>query len=228
MKTINNSVLETLAEYDSATVQNAGIVVRGYINADIHYTDSRLKPMVSKHSKPSVGYALTSTWTPITGSESDGYARTDYFDSIAKANVPVIVVQEDVDNIRNRGAIIGDGMAYQMVALGAIGALVEGNARDIPGIKSAGLPLWATGRVPGHGPFNMIEHEIPVKVASLKISPGDILVCDGDGVTRVAVNEAQDVAKMCAEVRRKETALHQFFSLPNFTADNWEEWKRKQ
>lgn len=227
MKTVDSSVIEALAAYDSATVQNAGILVRGYVHADIDYTDPRLRQYISPNEKTAVGYALTSTWTPITGSNSDGYARTDYFDSIARANVPVIVAQQDIDEVPNRGAIIGDGMAFQMSALGAVGALVEGNARDIPGIEKAGLPLWATGRVPGHGPFNMIEHEIPVTVASLQINPGDILVCDADGATRVPVAEAVDVAKMCAEVRAKEAASHKFFSIPNFTIENWEEWKSK-
>ena len=116
-------------------------------------------------------------------------------------------------------------MAYQMAALGAVGALVDGNARDVPGIRAAGLPLWATGRVPGHGPFNMIEHEIQVTVASLKINPGDILVCDSDGATRVPVEEATDVARMCAEVRAKEGVLHKYFAGKSFTADQWEEFK---
>ena len=227
MKTIDQSILDTLAEYDSATVQNAGILVRGHINANDDYTDPSVREFISPGAKPAVGYALTSTWTPLSGEQSDGYLRTDYFDSIAKANVPVIVVRQDIDKPANRGAIIGDGMAFQMKALGAVGALVEGNARDIPGIEQAGLPLWATGRVPGHGPFNMIEHGVTVTVASLTIKPGDILVCDADGATRVTVDEAADVAKMCAEVRAKEGALHKFFSVPDFTPAMWEEWKSK-
>jgi regulator of RNase E activity RraA len=81
--------------------------------------------------------------------------------------------------------------------------------------------------VPGHGPFNMIEHGVTVTVASLTIKPGDILVCDADGATRVTVDEAADVAKMCAEVRAKEGALHKFFSVPDFTPAMWEEWKSK-
>lgn len=225
MKTVDQSILDTLAEYDSATVQNAGILVRGYIPADDDYTDPRINEYVSPGDKPAVGYALTSTWTPISDGDDNGYARTDYFDSIARANFPVIVVQQDIDNPSGRGAIIGDGMAYQMAALGAVGALVEGNARDIPGIQAAGLPLWATGRVPGHGPFNMVEHEVSVTVASLNIKPGDILVCDSDGATRVPVEEAADVAKMCAEVRAKEGKIHRHFSGQSFSVDQWEAWK---
>lgn len=225
MKTVDQSILDTLAEYDSATVQNAGILVRGYIPEDEDYTDPDIREYVSPGTKPAVGYALTSTWTPLNEPAGDLSGRIDYFDSIAKANVPVIVVQQDIETPARRGAIIGDGMAYQMKALGAVGALVDGNARDVPGIAAAKLPLWATGRVPGHGPFNMIDHGISVTVASLKINAGDILVCDADGATRVPVDEAADVAKMCAEVRAKEGALHRIFGAPDFTLEQWESWK---
>jgi len=227
MKTIDRSVLDALAEYDSATVQNAGILLRGYIHQDDDYTGPGLHQYVSPGAKPAVGYALTSTWTPLNEPAELNADRIDYFDSIARANVPVIVVQQDVDEPARRGAIIGDGMAYQMTALGAVGALVDGNVRDVPGIEQTGLPLWGTGRVPGHGPFNMIDHGLTVTVASLKINPGDILVCDADGATRVPVDEAADVAKMCAEVRAKEGALHRHFSDPGFTQAQWEEWKTR-
>ncbi len=225
MKTVNQSVLDTLAEYDSATVQNAGILVRGYIHEDNDYTDPDIREYVSPGNQPAVGYALTSTWAPLNEPGELKSNRIDYFDSIAKADVPVIVVQQDVEKPSRRGAIIGDGMAYQMKALGAVGALVDGNARDVPGIQQAGLPLWATGRVPGHGPFNMIDQNIEVVVASLKISPGDILVCDADGATRVEVDMAADVAKMCAEVRMKESAVHRFFAAKDFTLKKWDKWK---
>ena len=225
MKTVNQSILDTLAEYDSATVQNAGILVRGYIHEDDDYTDPSIREYVSPGDKPTVGYALTSTWAPLTEPTEINSNRIDYFDSIAKANVPVVVVQQDVEKPSRRGAIIGDGMAYQMKALGAVGALVDGNARDVPGIKKAGLPLWATGRVPGHGPFNMIDQNIEVVVASLKIVPGDILVCDADGATKVQVDIAADVAKMCAEVRMKESAVHRFFVGKDFTLEKWDKWK---
>ena len=227
MKTVDQSVLDTLAEYDSATVQNAGILVRGYVHEDEDYTDPSIREYVSPGTKPAVGYALTSTWAPLNEQSGDGADNIEYFDSIARANVPVIVVQQDVDVPARRGAIIGDGMAFMMKARGAVGALVDGNARDVPGISKAGLPLWATGRVPGHGPFTMTAHGIPVTVASLKVIPGDILVCDADGATRVPVEQAADIAEMCAEVRKKEGASHRHFSAPDFTLAQWEEWKAR-
>ena len=61
MNTVDQSILDTLAEYDSATVQNAGILVRGYIHENDDYTDPTIREYVSPGVKPAVGYALTST-----------------------------------------------------------------------------------------------------------------------------------------------------------------------
>ncbi len=231
LKTIDPQILDALAEYDSATVQNAAaIVYGGYINAVNDYSGPELQPYLRDldgSGKPTVGYALTSTWTPLHEPTIEIAGRLDYLDSIAYANAPVIVVQQDVDVPARRGAIIGDGMAYQMRALGAVGAVVDGNARDLPGIEEAGLNLWATGRVPGHGPFNMIDHGIPVTVAGLLIQPGDLLVCDGDGVTRVPTDIAADVVIACAEVRAREGEGFRYFSNPDFTLDDWEAYKAK-
>ena len=112
-----------------------------------------------------------------------------------------------------------------MKAMGAVAAVVDGNARDVPGIKKAGLDLWATGRVPGHGPFNMIEQGQDLMVNGLLIRTGDILVCDGDGITRIEPRLLNDVIRACQEVRKKEAKLHKYFSSPDFDSNAWELWK---
>ena len=229
LKMVAPEVLEGLAEFDSATVQNAAaIVYGGYISELNDYSGPDLNPYLydlDGSGKATVGYAITSTWMPLHEPVPEVSGRHDFMDSIAYANAPTIVVQQDIDMPARRGAIIGDGMAYQMKALGAVGAVTDGNARDVPGIKKAGLALWATGRVPGHGPFNLIDHDVPVDVAGLRILPGDILVCDGDGVTRVPVDIAEDVLRTAAEVRAKEGAGFKYFSKPGFTIEDWEAYK---
>lgn len=215
------SVLQSLGEYDSATVQNAAILVRGYVPEETDYTGPDIRQMIGGAGSVTVGYALTSTWMPLHEPGSEPADRNGFWDSIGEADAPVIAVLKDVDSPARRGAIIGDGMAYTMAALGAVGAVVDGNARDVPGIEKSGLTLWATGQVPGHGPFSMIEHGVPVDIAGLTITPGDILVCDGDGVTRVPVDIAADVAKACADVREKESASHRYFTSPDFNFEKW-------
>ena len=232
MKTVSPEILEGLAEFDSATVQNvAAIVYGGYISEHVDYSGPDLKPYVWNRDgsgKAVVGYAMTSTWAPINGvvgRSQEPSGRWEYYDAIAHLEAPTIVVQQDIDTPNRRAAILGDEMAHQMSALGAVGVVVDGNARDIPGIDRAGLSLWATGRVPGHAYFAMIDHSIPVVVAGLRILPGDILVCDGDGVTRVPVDAAEDILNQCAEVGEREGARFAYFSNPDFTLQDWEDHK---
>ncbi len=218
---VDPAILNDLAEYDSATVQNAAILVRGYVPAEEDYTGPGLEQLLPLEGGVTVGYALTSVWTPITQPANPPLDQNTLWAMVAEANAPTIVVLKDGDPQPNRGALIGDGMAYLMRALGVVGAIVGGNARDIPGIAKSELGLWATGKVPGHGPFGLVSTGDTVEVAQLNITHGDILVCDQDGVTRVPTEIAADVAKTCAEVRAKEAKIHSVFKSEDFSIEKW-------
>jgi regulator of RNase E activity RraA len=221
----DSSVVAALARYDSATVQNAAILVRGYVPEYHDYTGPGIRCHLPELGVR-VGYALTSEWTPL----HEQPLRADvtaYHDYIAYSKLkPAIAVLRDADAPAGRGAIFGDGMAYRHRALGCRGAVVEGSVRDVEGIRQANCGLWAGGRVPGHGPFSLIGFGEPVMVAGLLVRPGDILVCDADGVTRVPPEIAADVARVCAEVREKEERARRYFAVPRFTLAKWEAWKR--
>jgi regulator of RNase E activity RraA len=223
----DHSILEALSAFDSATVQNAAILVRGYVDADQDYTGPDLHQYVTAGSPVSVGYAVTSTWTPIsdpsgTGEKTVYSSYNAYWDALASVGGPSVAVLQDVDKPARRGAMIGDCMATTMKAMGSVGAVVDGCARDIPGIQEAGLSLWATGRVPGHGPFTLLTIGEPVTVAGLQICNGDILICDQDGVTRLSPEIAPDVVKACQQVRAKEDAVKAVFLAPDFEVGNWQ------
>jgi regulator of RNase E activity RraA len=222
---VSAGVIEALGQFDSATVQNAAILVRGFAPATEDYSGPALQYMTPGFGTL-VGVAVTAELTPLHEPRRPA-SWHPYYDAIAYAGLPVIAVLKDVDQPAGRGAIMGDGMAYRHRALGCVGVVVEGNARDVPGIIKARCGLWATGRVPGHGPFNIVRHQVPVVAAGLLIEPGDILVGDGDGITRVPAGIAVDVAKKAAEVRSKEGAMHRYFSAPDFSLEKYEAWKRK-
>lgn len=223
-RTVTIEVIEQLARYDSATVQNAAILVRGYAPATEDYSGPELRCLTPEFGTI-VGIAVTAELTPLTERKEPGNWN-DYYDAHAYAGLPTVGVLKDVDRFPGRGAIMGDGMAYRHRALGCLGVVVDGSARDVPGIASARCALWATGRVPGHGPFNVVRHNVPMVVAGLLIEPGDILVCDGDGLTRVPVEIAADVAKKAAEVRKKESEMHRYFTT-GFDLQKYEAWKKR-
>ncbi|MAU25142.1 MAG: hypothetical protein CL706_07030 [Chloroflexi bacterium] len=199
-----NKIINDYKEFDSATVQNAMILVRGYVDANTDYTSPDLKSY--NFDKPIVGVAVTGKVTPLN-EPSSKIDFNDLYGNIKKNDLPVIVVLEDVEKEKGRAAIIGDVMANMARVLGAVGMVAEGSVRDIPGIKKANMPVWGKGRVPGHGPFNLVETQTSVEVAKLKINPGDLLIADEDGITRIPLDIAEETLQKCLEVRKKESEM---------------------
>lgn len=69
----------------------------------------------------------------------------------------------------------------------AAGCLTDGLTRDVAAIRKLGFPVFAGGIGPldskGRGEVAAID--VPVEVAGVKISPGDIVFGDADGVVAI-------------------------------------------
>ncbi|MBC78748.1 MAG: hypothetical protein CL772_02995 [Chloroflexi bacterium] len=198
-------IIEGLKEYDSATVQNAMMTMEKYDKEQIDYSSPELKSLHLENGTV-VGIAVTCKVTPLY-EPKDKLDWDEYYDAIDQSDLPVIGVIVDIEKNKGRGAVMGDGMALKHKVLGAVGVINGGSIRDLPGISEVGMSVWATGRVPGHGPFNLIETQTEVEVGDLLIKPGDLIVGDTDGITRVPIEIAEETLKCCKEVRDFETGV---------------------
>ena len=199
-----NKLINDFKEFDSATVQNAMIVVRGYVDANIEKTSPDLK--CYNFQNPVVGIAVTAKVTPLDEPKSKIDFNELYL-NIKNSEYPVFAILQDIEEDNGRAAIIGDVMAHMGKALGAVGMVAGGSVRDIAGIKKAAMPVWGTVRVPGPGTFNLIETQTQIEVAKLVIDPGDLIIGDEDGLTRIPLDIAEDTLIKCKEVREKEAKL---------------------
>ena len=227
MNGIDPGVLDVLARYGSATAQNAGVAVRGFVPESLDYTGPELRCFIPGRDSAVVGFAFTGQMMPLHEAEQP-LDWNAYYAELADRTGPTIVVLQDVDTPAGRAVCMGDVMAHRYRALGASGAVVGGSVRDVDGIKSAvdSFGLWATGRAPGHGPFHVIDMNCEVEVAGLRISANDLLIADTDGVTRVPTDEAAAVAEACIAVHEKEERFHRHFSKPNYGKADEEDFKR--
>ncbi len=226
MPGIDPEVLDVLARYGSATAQNAGVVVRGFVPEDVDYTGPELRCFIPGKDSAIVGFAFTGQMMPLHAPQQ-ALDWNVYYDELADLDGPSVVVLQDIDEPAGRAACVGDVMARRFRALGARCAIVGGSIRDLGGIQSVGgFGLWATGRSPGHGPFNIVNMNCPVEVAGLRIAPNDLLVADEDGVTRVPLDEAAAVAEACLTVHEKEERYHRHFSKPGYSKADHEDFKR--
>lgn len=89
-------------------------------------------------------------------------------------------------------ASVGGIVARAALARGAAAIVVDGPVADLAELRGLGLPIWARGtasrttrRIGLGGRLNA-----PVSIGGVVVTPGDVLLCDGDGVACIAPSEA--------------------------------------
>ncbi len=105
-------------------------------------------------------------------------------------------------------AILGDLLAGMARNCGIAAIVLDGSVRDVAGILATGLPVYCAGVTPNSGVRNGPGAVgLPIVIGGVAISPGDIVVGDGDGVVIVPRTIATDVVRMLVDVRKAEAAL---------------------
>lgn len=105
-------------------------------------------------------------------------------------------------------AVCGDRVAGMAKNQGAVALVIDGVARDTPGIRGVGLPFFCRGIVPNScaasGPGTVGE---AVVLGGVTVNPGDIVVGDCDGVVVVPQALAEAVAAKLEKVKVAEAAM---------------------
>ncbi|PZC41815.1 MAG: Regulator of RNase E activity RraA [Chloroflexi bacterium] len=223
MQRASKNQLDQIRGFDSPTIFNAIVDVSNTSGGGqpVCYTEQTLKNLTPDLGCV-VGYAVTSE---VTTNDEDSAAIPwdDYYKALDQTDDPIMAVMRDVDTRPGRGANFGDNMAAAHVGLGVVGALVEGTVRDLPGIQAAGLAIWAHGTVPGHGVFNLTSVNRPVVIAGLIIHPGDLLIADLNGCTKIAGDISLDkLIETSYGIRDREKRFQEMCLQPGF---NYEKWK---
>jgi 4-hydroxy-4-methyl-2-oxoglutarate aldolase len=104
-------------------------------------------------------------------------------------------------------AIYGELSATTARAHGAVGAVVDGGARDTNKLIEMGFPVFARYRTPieAFGRWAMLEYQVPVLlsgelVESVQVNPGDFIFGDYDGVLVIPKDLTLQVLLECERV----------------------------
>jgi regulator of RNase E activity RraA len=103
-------------------------------------------------------------------------------------------------------ALMGEIMCQQCVALGIVGVVIDGAARDSVAQRELGLPVYAAVLYP-NGPTKFIPGRInhPISIGGVSVYPGDLVVGDADGVTVIERAKAAAMLPLAAEKVAAET-----------------------
>ena len=103
-------------------------------------------------------------------------------------------------------ALWGELMSTRAMKLGAAGAVVDGYSRDTNGILALNFPTFSHGRyAQDQGPRGkVIDFRVPIETNGVRVSSGDIIFGDLDGVCVIPRAAEQDVFTAALEKARGE------------------------
>jgi len=103
-------------------------------------------------------------------------------------------------------ALWGELMSTRAMKLGAAGAVVDGYSRDTRGILEQGFPTFSYGcYAQDQAPRGkVIDFRVPLEIKGVRVSPGDIVLGDIDGVCIVPKEAEKEAFRLSIEKARGE------------------------
>jgi len=131
----------------------------------------------------------------------------DAIDAAPAGSVYVMVLEDGLDY----GAI-GGLMTTAMKFRGLAGAVVDASIRDTPQIGKLQFPVFSRGVAPSTtiGHYRFAGANIPVTCAGVRVSAGDIITADEDGVAVVPRARAAEVLKKAQDLDNTEHTMIPF------------------
>jgi regulator of RNase E activity RraA len=216
--------LNVLREWDTPTICNALELIVPERRA-IGFT---VEPMVAVDAKlpPIVGLARTGTIRAREPARAPVADRLAWYDYVADADLPTVVVIQDIDDRPGYGAFWGEVQSTIHKALGALGCVTNGSFRD--------LSAWAQGfqmiggRIgPSHAHVHMVDFGKPVNVFGMHTVHDDVIHADYHGAVVVPANAVRKLPDAVALVARRERVILDVCAAPDFTPAKLREAIRK-
>ena len=193
LQSFNTCVISDAIETFGVRLRNEGFATAGF-------------RCLFKSLPPLVGYAATckirSAHPPIVGS---GYVeRTDWWRHVTSIPSPRVVVMQDTDQEPGTGAFLGVVHVNILKALGCVGAITNGAARELPGIEASGFQVFAGRLAISRAYVHIVEFGGLVEVGGLKIRPGDLLHGDRHGIINVPYDLAPKLPAVAGRIMAKK------------------------
>lgn len=130
----------------------------------------------------------------------------DYLDDVAPGQVVVL----DNDG-RLDATVWGDILTAMAHTKGVAGTVIDGVNRDVAKALELGYPIYSRARYmrTGKDRVEVLAEQVPVNIGGVKVSPGDLIIGDDDGVVRIPQEIEAEVLQLAAEIEEREGAIMQ-------------------
>jgi 4-hydroxy-4-methyl-2-oxoglutarate aldolase len=122
-------------------------------------------------------------------------------DALAPGDVVVISTGEDFS-----AGVWGELLSTAASARGARGAIVDGLTRDVARITEKQFPVFARGIscYDSFGRSEVVAYDVPIDCGGVRVSPGDIVFADYDGIVTIPPAVAEQVVATAEEKISRE------------------------
>lgn len=206
--------LQRLQEWDTPTICNG----LEFVVPERRAIGFTVEPMVAadRALKPIVGLARVGTIRakePPRGPVAD---RLDWYDYVAAADLPTVVVLQDLDDRPGYGAFWGEVHSTVHKALGALGCVTNGSFRDCdmlaPGFQILG------GRIgPSHAHVHLVDFGRPVNVFGMNAAHDDVVHADFHGAVVIPAEAVRALPDAIALSARREKVILDLCAGPDFS-----------
>ena len=220
---VPSDILDFLRRTDTCSVSNAietlNVRMRneGYVHGGLRCMFPELAPIA--------GYAVTASIRasapPISG--LCYYQHPDWWRFCASVPGPKIIVMEDLDPVPGTGALVGEIHAEIGRALGCVGYLTNGTVRDVGALQALGFQCFASGPSVSHSYAHIIEFGAPVHIGGLKISTGDLLHGDLNGIHAIPAAVTGRLPGAVEKMRAHESELIELCRDRDFSIEKLED-----
>jgi regulator of RNase E activity RraA len=207
--------LEALRAWDTPTICN-GLEVIAPERQAVGFT---VEPMVAadRTLKPIVGLARTGTLRARESPRGPVAERADWYEYVETADMPTVVVIQDLDDRPGYGAFWGEVHSAVHKALGAEGCVTNGSFRDCD-MLAHGFQIIG-GRIgPSHAHVHLVAFGDPVNVFGMNAAHDDVVHADFHGAVVIPADCVRRLPEAIALVARRERLILDLCASREFSA----------
>ena len=206
--------LAALAAWDTPTICNGlELIVPerraiGFTTEPMLAADRRLPPIV--------GLARVGTIRAKAPPQDKVADRLDWFGYVADADMPSVVVLEDLDTPPGYGAWWGEVHSRVHQKLGAVGCVTNGSFRDAD-MLAPGFQIVAGRMGPSHAHVHMVGFGQKVRVFGMEVGHDDVIHADFHGAVVVPAEAVRRLPDAIALSARREKVILDLCESPDFS-----------
>jgi regulator of RNase E activity RraA len=210
--------LEQLRQWDTPTICNALEVVvpqrrgHGFTVRALVAADPKLPPICGLARTGTIRAAVPATRTK----EEARAMRIGWYEYVAKASLPTVVVLQDLDDTPGFGAFWGEVQSNVHSALNCLGCVTNGSIRDID-MLAPGFQLLAGAINPSHAHVHIVAFGQEVTVAGMHVAHEDVVHADRHGAVVIPHEAVRKIPAAIELLVRREKVILDMCREPDFS-----------